>query len=440
MSANRGNIVGVTSKLALPCMEVMNFLNEVSDRYRSAISFAAGRPPDRFVSAERCSQWIARFVRERTLSTGLSEEQVWQSLGQYGPTNGAIGDLIALYLTRDEGIAADPAALMITNGMQEAALLLLLSICDRDRDVVLSDDPTYVGLAGAATLVDVAVRPLSRGGEAGRTLLERAERALASVERENRRVRALYVIPDFSNPMGQTLALEERRALLEFARRARLLLIEDTAYRTFRYEGESLPTLKALDRDGLVVQLGSFSKLFMPGPRVGYLYADQRAHLNGADTGRTLAEELSKAKSFVSVLTSPLVQATVGGFLMEQNFSVEAWNRPKIEACRENRDALLEGLEQTMGRDPILAEHVSWTRPEGGFFLTVNLPFAFATDEMMRCARDYGVIVCPMNYFSSDPAFDRCIRLSFSNVTRERAHEGTARLGRFIHDEMGRRA
>ena len=427
--------VSMKNEFARPCMTVMNFLNEATYRYRDAISLAAGRPPDQFVSAERAGDWISIFVRERTCATGLSEEAVWRSLGQYGPTNGMIADLVARLLARDEGMSPAPESLMITNGMQEALLLLLLGTCDGSRDVVLSDDPTYVGLTGAATLVGVPVVTLPTGG----TMLKRVSRALEAVHVTGRRARALYLIPDFSNPLGSTLALAERQQLLDLARCEELLLIEDTAYRAFRYEGETIPSLKALDRDGVVVQVGSFSKLFMPGPRIGYLYADQGAVIDGVLTRSSLAEELSKAKSFVSVLTSPLVQAMLGGFLIEQGFTLAAWNRPRLRLCRENRDALIATLEERVGADSMLRGSVHWTRPDGGFFLTVTLPFPFGTDEMMTCARDYHVIVCPMAYFSTESEFACCVRLSFSNITPEHGREGVVRLHRFIRDEVARR-
>jgi (S)-3,5-dihydroxyphenylglycine transaminase len=433
---NGGTTVSLRSDLSHGCMGIMNFLNEATYRFPQAVSFAAGRPPDRFVSAEQTGAWISRFVNERVVSSKQSEAAVWLSLGQYGPTNGVIGDLIARLLERDEGMRPDPAALMVTNGMQEAVLMLLLGICNGEQDAILSDDPAYVGLMGAATLARVPVVPLPVAG----TVIERAERALASVKNGGRRARALYLIPDFSNPLGTTLTLAERHELLAFAKREQMLLIEDTAYRAFRYEGETLPSLKALDQDGVVVQVGSFSKLFMPGPRVGYLYADQWTELNGVSRGETLAQALSKVKSFVSVLTSPSVQAMVGGFLLEHDCNLDGWNRPRIEACRLNRDALLKSMDECIGGDALLADRVTWTRPEGGFFIAITLPFAFHTDEMMKCARDYGVIVCPMSYFSSQPEFSQQIRLSFSNATPEQAHEGITRLSRFIRDEVVRRA
>ena len=422
--------IQVRRDLAHPCMDVMNFLNEAADRYPRAISFAAGRPPDRFVSAERTGQWIARYVRERTQSCAIPEQSVWRELGQYGPAAGIVRDLVARWLAEDEDLHPEPGQLVITNGMQEAVFLLLSCICDGPDDVVLSDAPSYVGFAGAALLARVPAIPVD-GSE---PLLTRLERALAAIAAQKRRARALYLVPDFSNPTGATLTLAERQGLLEIAREQHLLLIEDTAYRAFRYQGDELPTLKALDTEGLVVQVGSFSKLFMPGPRFGYLYADQRV---SQEDRRTLAEEVAKAKSFVSVLTSPLVQATVGGFLLEQQFTLRSWNRPRIELCKASRDTLLEALDQEVGAD--LRDHVRWSRPEGGFFLTFTLPFEFGHHHMLTCARDYGLIACPLSYFSAAPEHTKTARLSFSNLTHDDAREGAKRWTRFVREELARR-
>jgi (S)-3,5-dihydroxyphenylglycine transaminase len=428
-------IVQVRAVLRQPFMGVMNFLNEAALRYPDAISFAAGRPPDRFASAECSARWVSRFVQESVRATNAAEEAIWQSLGQYGPTNGIIGELVCRLLERDEGMKPAPTELMITNGMQEALAILLLGVLRPGHDIMLCDDPSYVGIAGAAALAGVTLRPLQGPG----SLPQRVESTLAHAEGELR-PRALYVVPDFSNPLGQTLTRAEREQLLAIAQREGLLLVEDTAYRAFRYDGEVLPSLKAMDTEGVVVQLGSFSKLFMPGPRVGYLYADQLTAPAEGEAQTTLAHELSKVKSFVSVQTSPYVQAAVGGFLLEQGFTLTEWNRPRVEFCRNNRDALLRTLQEQIGDDDGLRQSVRWSRPDGGFFLTLHLPFGFGSHDVLACARDYGVLVCPMSYFSESAAFSSSIRLSFSNISAEQARTGVSRLRRFIHDRLAGRS
>lgn len=422
-------VVSTSLQLERPFMEVMNFLNEAAARHPNAISFAAGQPPHKFVSAEQCGNWIGGFVRNRAQALGCDEGRIWQMLGQYGATNGMISDLIARHLLADDGLQVDPESLMITNGMQEATLVLLLGLFGGQGEAVLCDDPAYVGLIGAAALARVPVRSLTGEG----SILARAERALADLSADGIKARALYVVPDFSNPVGTTLSLSERHDLLDLAHRADIVIIEDTAYRAFRYDGEDLPTLKALDRNGVVVQVGSFSKLFMPGPRIGYLYAEQEVRDNRGGR-RSLAQELSKVKSFVSVMTSPVAQAMIGGFLWEQGFSVRAWNAPRVEFCRVNRDAMLSSLATQAERCP---EVLGWSRPAGGYFITVDLATEFTANDVLRCVDSHGVIVCPMRFFSSHPAYARSVRLSFSNVSVEQIELGMERFLNYVRTSNG---
>src|SRR5207247_1636494 len=139
------------------------------------------------------------------------------------------------------------------------------------------------------------------------------------------RVRALYDIPDFNNPLGTTLRLPQRLALIETCRRHGVLIIEDNPYGMFAYDGERLPTLKALDRHGTVLYVGSFSKTLFPGLRVGYLVADQPV----APDGRPLARELSKVKSLLTVNTSAISQSIAAAALLGRGCSLEPIVEPK---------------------------------------------------------------------------------------------------------------
>ena len=133
-------------------------------------------------------------------------------------------------------------------------------------------------------------------------------------------------------------------------------------------------------------------------------------------------------KSLTTVTSSPVVQAIVGALLLERQGSLRGRVEEKIPFYRANRDRMLDCLERALGG----VEGVSWNRPEGGFFLTVDLPFAFAEEELRSCARDHGVIVCPMTFFALTPGRERQIRLSFSYVTPEQIEEGIGRLARFV--------
>jgi len=416
-------------------LNVMNFLNEVVLRYPRAVSFAPGRPAEQHFDVLGSLGKIERFVAHRAALTGWDRAAVYADLGQYNRTNGIIQDLVARQLAEDEGIHAAPESIVVTAGAQEGMVILLLGLFDPATDVLLSSDPTYIGITGLARIVGIPVHPIPTGEDGLAPAAVAA--AIREVRRQGRVPRAVYDIPDFNNPMGTRMPEAARRALLEVVHREGVLLFEDNPYGMFAYDGEPLPTLKSLDERGDVVYLGSFSKTLYPGLRIGYLVADQVVRgARGADTEPSpLALELSKVKSLTTVTTPPLLQAIVGGLLLENGGSLKGLMAAKLPFYRENRDRMLACLAERFGADS--GAGVRWNRPEGGFFLTLTLPFDFTEARLTACARDYGVIVCPMSFFSilgEKGGRNREIRLSFSYVTPDQIAEGIARLARFVGD------
>jgi (S)-3,5-dihydroxyphenylglycine transaminase len=425
-------------------LEVMNFLNEVVLRYPGAISFAPGRPSEKWFDVEDSLRQTGRFAQRRAELDGRSRESVWGELGQYGKTNGLIQELIARHLSRDEGIDVPPEAIIVTVGCQEAMLILMMGLFDPARDVLLVSDPTYIGITGLAHILGVELCPVA-SGEQG---LE-AKAVSAAIERvrsSGKRPRAVYDIPDFNNPLGTSMPLAERRQLLALARDQQLLIFEDNPYGMFAYDGAPLPTLKALEGEGredgacerVVVYLGSFSKTLFPGLRLGYLVADQQVSAPGDGETRLLAEELSRIKSLTTVNTSPVIQAIAGGVLQDNGGSLGPVVARKRSFYKTLRDAMLGALERATRREGLAPHAVRWNRPQGGFFLAVTLPFEFGEDCLERCAADYGVICCPMSFFSLRPGREHQIRLSFSCVTEREIEEGVGRLARFIGDRVRR--
>jgi (S)-3,5-dihydroxyphenylglycine transaminase len=413
-----------------PSLEVMNFLNEVVLRYPRAVSFAPGRPAERHFDVEGSLRQVPRYVEHRAAETGWTPPAVWNDLGQYNKTNGIINGLIARQLELDEGIRTDPASIVVTVGCQEGMVVLLLALFEPG-DVLLVSDPTYIGITGLATILGIPMVPIPTG-ENG---LEpaRVAAAIEEVRRSGRRPRAVYDIPDFNNPLGTRMPLEARRELLRIAREQEVLVFEDNPYGMFAYDGDPLPTLKALDEDRVVVYMGSFSKTLYPGLRVGYLVADQEVVLSESPHGRTtLAAELSKVKSLTTVTSSPVVQAVVGAALLDNGGSLRRLVEGKLPFYRGNRDCMLAALERELGG----LAGVHWNRPEGGFFLTLNLPFDFDEECLQSCARDHGVIVCPMSFFALAGGREREVRLSFSYVTPEQIEEGIRRFAAFVKGRM----
>jgi (S)-3,5-dihydroxyphenylglycine transaminase len=421
--------ITLRSSLADPLLDVMNFLNEVVLRYPDAVSFAPGRPSERFFDVEGSLGRAALWVESRAAASGVSERAVWNDLGQYNKTNGIINDLIARQLAADEGIAAPPESILVTTGCQEGMAILLLGLIDPAGDALLVSDPAYIGVPGLARIMGMTLIPIPTG-ERGLDP-EAVARGIAEARRLGRRPRALYDVPDFNNPLGTRMPLEARRALLELAREHGMLIWEDNPYGMFSYDGPPLPTLKALDEHGVVVYMGSFSKTLFPGLRLGYLVADQQVLLPG-ERRVSLASELSKIKSLTTVNTSTVVQAIAGGILLEAGGSLRPLVDEKLPFYRANRDRMLACLEAALGG----AGGVRWNRPEGGFFLTVTLPFEFTDECLTACARDHGVIVCPLRFFALTPGRERQVRLSFSYVDEARIAEGIDRFARFVRERI----
>lgn len=408
-------------------LSAMNFLNEIAQRFPEAVSFAPGRPFEGFFDTELVHDYLRRFERYLREEKGYDEAQVRRTLFQYGRTKGIIHELIARHLEVDEGITVDPESVVVTVGCQEAMFLVLRALRADERDVVLAVSPTYVGLTGAARLVDMPVLEVA-GGPNG-VDVEGLERVVREARERGLRPRACYLVPDFSNPSGVSLGLETRHALLDLAERLDLLLLEDNPYGYFHADGERLPTLKSLDTRARVVYLGSFAKTGLPGARIGYAVADQR--VVGADGGQgLLADELSKIKSMLTVNTSPIAQAVIGGKLLTHGCDLYGANAPEIALYRDNLRHLLAGLARHFPPDG--GSGVSWNVPRGGFFIVLTVPFP-ADDALLEIsARDYGVLWTPMSYFGSDPAAAHQLRLSYSQITIGQIDEGLDRLAALV--------
>jgi (S)-3,5-dihydroxyphenylglycine transaminase len=411
--------------LADPLLEVMNFLNEVTLRYPDAISFGPGRPYEGLFEIGKISFYLESYLRYLEQELGQSPEQVRTSLFQYGRTSGQIHPLIARTLENDEGIRIDPESLVVTVGCQEAMFIVLRALFGRPDDVLLVSSPCYIGITGAARLLDIPVIPVPER-ESGVDLGE-LRRIVASLRAQGRRPRALYVIPDFSNPLGARMPVDARTELLALAGEQDLLVLEDNPYGFFDRGGPRMPTLKSLDTARRVIYLGSFAKTCFPGARVGYVVADQV--VTDSDGGRVLlAEELSKIKSMVTVNTSAFSQAVIGGMLVANDCRLLELNKPAIEFYRTNLETTLDAL----GRHLPTGSGVRWNSPEGGFFVTVTLPFAVDNEILEVSAGEFGVIWTPMSYFYLDGGGQRQIRLSCSYLESEQIEEGVRRLAGLI--------
>jgi (S)-3,5-dihydroxyphenylglycine transaminase len=172
----------------------------------------------------------------------------------------------------------------------------------------------------------------------------------------------------------------------------------------------------------------------MPGVRVGFI-----ALPNKEPERHEIARELAKVKSYVSVMTANLPQAMVGGFLLEQDFRIDTWNRERVELCRENRNTMATGLTAHFGDSAPLAGQAAWREPGGGFFFSLSLRFPFGREEFLQCAQLNRVLVLPISFFSLSNHFDNCVRLAYCNVSNNVIVEGLQRFSKFLERTANKR-
>lgn len=407
--------------------ESMNFLNEIAQRFPDAVSLAAGRPFEGFYDLDDVHRYFETYRRHLTERLGGDEPAVRRTLLQYGRTKGIIHELIAEHLRVDEGVTVDPNAVVVTVGCQEALYLTLRVLRRDERDVLLAVTPSYVGVHGAASLVDMpvlAVRESPDGID-----LDDLVAVAGDAKASGLRPRAFYVIPDFANPSGVRMSRAARERLLAVAADEDFLVLEDNPYGLFG-DPSGPPTIKALDEHEQVVYLGSFAKTGLPGARVGYAVADQRVVGARGDEG-VLADQLAKIKSMLTVNTSPIAQAVIGGKLLENGHSMRAANLRETEIYRANLDRVLTGLEKRFGKVP----GVSWNTPSGGFFLLLTVPFPVSDDLLELSAAKHRVLWTPVHHFYADSEPRNVMRLSFSHLRPEEIEEGLDRLADFVHEQ-----
>lgn len=417
-----------------PVLGSIGFLNEIMSRYPDAISFAPGAPHLAHLKDFDISRLTERYVAHLVAEQGLSEARAWRLLYEYGPSRGLINDLVAPALRSDYGIDVADEAVVITVGAQEAMLLSLRALFGSPKDLLGVVTPSFPGITGAACMLDIGLVPMRE--DADGLDIDMLLARCRSARSRGQRVRALYIAPDFANPSGTVLSLDRRRQLLDVAEQEDLMLLEDNVYGFTALSDAQLPTLKALDRGGRVIYLGSFAKICLPGARVGFAVANQHVQ-SAAGTRRLLADELAALKTMVTVNTSPLCQAVIGGMLLEHGGSLSALGAARADVYQRNLAALLNALDRRLsGADAPGDSLVTWNRPAGGFFVRLQLPVPVDEKLLDLSASDYGVLWTPMAQFHLDGSGHKEIRLSCSYLDPENIEEGIARLDRFIRSLM----
>ncbi len=311
-------------------------------------------------------------------------------------------------LEAEEDRPVGPGSLLVTNGSSQAIALVVQALANPG-DLVLSEVPTFLGTLRHLQFHGVRVEPVPL--DAAGLDVEELEARLRRLRVAGTPPRFVYTIPTFNNPAGVTMPVDRRRALLDLAARYGVPIVEDDAYRDLRYEGEPVPTLHALDREGLVIRLGTFSKIVAPGVRLGFVLAQPR-----------VIERVLAFKGEGS--TNGLASLTVATFMRRGGLAAH------IEMLRADyrrrRDAMYAALEREM------PDGVSWTRADGGFFLWLTLPPRADAARIAARAAEERVQALPGTECFPDGRGSHNLRLAFSLQSPDRIAEGVRRLARAI--------
>ena len=340
---------------------------------------------------------------------------------QYGPTAGleAIKDVIVEVMAA-EGTPARQEDVFVTTGAQQGLDLIAKVFLD-EGDAVLCEGPAYAGAlnAFAAYRPRIAHVPMDRAGMipvAARETLEKARRS-------GLHVKFIYTVPNFQNPAGVTLVAERRRELLEMAREFDLVIVEDNPYGMLRFEGKPLPSLAALEQEGgdggpgRVVYLGTFSKIFAPGVRLGWVHAQPG-----------ILHKINVGKQGADLCSSNLSQMMIASYF--QNADWRAYVKRLTAMYRERRDAMLDALAEFMPKE------VHWTHPEGGLFVWATLPSYLDATAMLPRAIARNVAYVPGEGFYAGGSGKNNMRLNFSFVEPENISRGIELLSEVIRERM----
>ena len=365
----------------------------------SIYSFAGGYP-----SAETFPMEEIR----RTMSEVIDKYQ--GKAFQYGATQGVIE--LREAVAQRYGVPVE--RVQITSSSQQG-----IDVCTRvlvnPGDVILTSSPSYLGALQSFCSYRADIRGVAHSDDM-ETYRASWEKVISDALSDGRKIKFLYMIPDFQNPSGESLTLEERKMLVSLAQEHDFLIVEDSPYRELRYEGEHIPTMYSLDPDR-VIHLGSFSKIFAPGFRLGWAIAHP-----------DILDKIYVCKQSLDLCPPVFDQYVAAEFLssgrLDENLS------RTIQLYKGKRDLLLGLLEEHM------PEGVRWTRPEGGLFLFLTMPEGFDAVRFYDTALDAGVAYVAGEFFHPDGSGKNTMRMNFSFMSCEKIAEGIKLLASLLEDYL----
>lgn len=367
------------------------------------ISFAGGLPAPELFPVERLKE-----VTMRVLESCGAEALQYATTEGYGPLRAKIAERMNIKY----GTSLSAKNILIVSGSQQG-LDFTGKIFLNEGDVILCESPTYLGALNAfnAYRPKIIEVPTDNDG----MLLDKLEEILDSVGR----IKLIYTIPDFQNPSGRTWSAERRAGFMKLMAGRDILVIEDAPYSELRFEGGMLPPLKSYDTEGFVIYLGSFSKVFCPGMRIGWVAADEK-----------ILEKYVLVKQGADLHSAGFTQRSISMYMDMYDLDDDI-SRIR-EVYKKRRDAMLSAIS---GEFPA---GTRFTRPHGGMFTWVELDGDINTRELLAECLEHKVTFVPGEPFFPNGGGKNTMRLNYSNMPEERITDGIKMIGKVINKVLSR--
>lgn len=363
------------------------------------ISFAAGKPEESIFPNNELLPLIQNIIKNDA-----------QNALQYSSTEGfkEIREIIASQRMKKAGVNVTEKNITLTSGSQQGIDFSAKIFVD-EGDVIICESPSYVGAFNAFQpyLPKYVGIPMDKDG----MIMEELEKALI----ENPNSKMIYTIPDFQNPTGRCMSDDRRKRLAELGSKYKIPVIEDCPYGDLVYEGERHPAVKSFDKDGWVVYLGSFSKTFAPGLRIGWVCASDE-----------ILKKYMLAKQCSDLQCGSFDQKIAISYMTKYDLNDHIEDIKNI--YRERRNVMIDSITRYFPKD------VKYTNPHGGFFIWIELKDGINANELLiEAANKEKVVFIPGGSFFTESSHNNFIRLSFSFVNEDKIVEGIKRLGKLLH-------
>lgn len=367
----------------------------------NVISFAGGLPaPELFP------------VQGMKAAGAAVMDEMGQFAMQYSSTEGyaPLREKIAARMKAKNGINTTADNILMTNGSQEG-LDFSARVFVNKGDVILLESPSYLGAVNAFKACEP--RFIEVPTDEGGMIMEELEKILA-VEKE---VKMIYVIPDFQNPTGRTWGLDRRHKFMEIINKYEIPVVEDNPYGELRFKGKNMPALKSLDTKGLVIFLGTFSKILAPGYRLGWVCAEPE-----------ILTKYNFMKQAGSLQSSTVSQLETNKFM--EMYSLDDHVAKICKVYGERCDLMLKSMEK------YFPKNVKFTYPEGGLFTWVILPEDANARTLAAKCLEKNVAYVPGGSFFPNGGHENTFRMNYSGMTEEKIVEGIKRIGEVLHENL----